>query len=356
MVQNASAELISLDNPLKRQDALSAASFLAQTRETRRLVLLEISAATNIRVDHLAAIEAGDASQLPAIPYAIGFVRTYADYLALDAEAVSAQFKREVYDLIQDAELPKYEATYVPDQDRKPFGALIAVAVVLSFAIWAGVQMVGQSENADRISAGDGEGVRITFSSLRAAEPMPNTRFSERLAPSTDGEANEPVIAAETPEEKVVVSIPEQLESAVSASAIAREAVTEELVGPNLDAITDTVPTPVSAPSPAPAPVEIPQTESLANATIIEPLIVKHVKPNYPPACAANGGGIESVVVTFDITAQGATQNPQVASSSNACLNGAALTAVSQWRYRPKTVDGTPALTTGQRAHVNFIR
>jgi len=58
---------------------------LRQTRLERNLSLAEISKATRIRQPFLEAMEAGDFSALPSAVQARGFLRTYAEYLGLDA-------------------------------------------------------------------------------------------------------------------------------------------------------------------------------------------------------------------------------------------------------------------------------
>lgn len=59
---------------------------LRQAREDRGLDLHEIADATRIRVRYLAALEDEQLGQLPEEIYARAFLRTYADYLELDAE------------------------------------------------------------------------------------------------------------------------------------------------------------------------------------------------------------------------------------------------------------------------------
>ncbi len=61
---------------------------LRQAREEHQLSLEQVSKATLMRVHYLEAMEAGDFEALPSLAQARGFLRTYANYLGLDAEAL----------------------------------------------------------------------------------------------------------------------------------------------------------------------------------------------------------------------------------------------------------------------------
>lgn len=58
--------------------------------------LATVSKALKIRKDHLEALEEDRLDSLPGKTYAIGFVRTYAQYLGLDASAFVERFKQEI--------------------------------------------------------------------------------------------------------------------------------------------------------------------------------------------------------------------------------------------------------------------
>ena len=63
---------------------------------TRMGVSLKIAAADlNIRADYLTALEQNNHSALPELPYAIGFVRSYASYVGLDPVKLSRRFREE---------------------------------------------------------------------------------------------------------------------------------------------------------------------------------------------------------------------------------------------------------------------
>ena len=66
---------------------------LEQKRKERGLSLEEVEQATKIRKRYLTGLERDNYSILPDAVYARGFLKTYANYLGLDGEALSRQLK-----------------------------------------------------------------------------------------------------------------------------------------------------------------------------------------------------------------------------------------------------------------------
>jgi cytoskeleton protein RodZ len=67
--------------------------FLEQRRKEKGLSLEEVEQATKIRKRYLEGLEREDYAVLPAGVYAQGFLKTYANFLGLDGEALSRQLK-----------------------------------------------------------------------------------------------------------------------------------------------------------------------------------------------------------------------------------------------------------------------
>ncbi len=65
---------------------------LEQAREERGLSLHQVEQATKIRARYLKELERENFDVLPAV-YVLGSLRTYADYLGLDAEALVRELK-----------------------------------------------------------------------------------------------------------------------------------------------------------------------------------------------------------------------------------------------------------------------
>ena len=72
---------------------LGIGAALRDARVARNLSLAEVSALLRIREAHLEAIELEDFEQLPGNVYAIGFIRTYAQYLELNESDLIMRFK-----------------------------------------------------------------------------------------------------------------------------------------------------------------------------------------------------------------------------------------------------------------------
>ena len=108
----------------------SAGDLLRQQREALRLDLDDIAAALRIKPDYLAALEAGRPDLLPGPTYAIGFVRTYSDYLGLDGDEILRRFKAESTGLDAKPDL----AFPMPLGERSiPGGGMLLVALILVF-------------------------------------------------------------------------------------------------------------------------------------------------------------------------------------------------------------------------------
>src|SRR5580700_11974252 len=58
--------------------------------------LATVSRSLKIRKDHLEAVEEDNFSDLPGKTYAIGFVRSYSQYLGLDVKATVERYKQEI--------------------------------------------------------------------------------------------------------------------------------------------------------------------------------------------------------------------------------------------------------------------
>lgn len=117
-------------------------ALLRGAREDQCLTLAEAAAKTHIKEHHLKAIEALDASALPARPYAIGFVRAYAEFLDLDAVEVVDLFKVGAgFDAPKAIEVEKFEVSDKAAPTEKPELSLLAVIAILAFILWCAWQI-----------------------------------------------------------------------------------------------------------------------------------------------------------------------------------------------------------------------
>ena len=95
----------------------------------------EVAEELRIRRVHIHAMEEGNFDDLPAPVYAVGFVRSYADYLGLDGEIAVEAFKQEASGLKGETKL--VFPSPMPES-RVPTGWLIAISLVLAGMIYAG--------------------------------------------------------------------------------------------------------------------------------------------------------------------------------------------------------------------------
>jgi cytoskeleton protein RodZ len=113
--------------------ALSVGALLAEARAAKGRDLPEIARETRVPLRHLMAIEADDHDALPALPYALGFVKAFARAVNLDAEAIGARFRAETR---LSPHVPTPSSLEPVDEQRLPsrglaYGALAALVVVL---------------------------------------------------------------------------------------------------------------------------------------------------------------------------------------------------------------------------------
>ncbi len=79
------------DQDLEPRESVS--DILLRAREEYGQDLRSVSDSLRTRYTYLLAIEEGRFNDLPGATYAVGFVRTYADYLGLDSEEIVRRFK-----------------------------------------------------------------------------------------------------------------------------------------------------------------------------------------------------------------------------------------------------------------------
>lgn len=99
--------------------------------------IASVSRALKIRKDHLEALENDRMEDLPGKTYAIGFIRSYARHLGLDAEQFVERFKREISGRAE--EQSREPAPIHSDDRRLPLGWRIvagAVAILLIGGTW----------------------------------------------------------------------------------------------------------------------------------------------------------------------------------------------------------------------------
>ncbi len=115
-------------------------AILSTAREAAGITLLDIARDTRVPVRHLKAIDLDDHSDLPALPYAIGFVKSYARAVGLDPEAVAAQFRSETS---KTAHVPTVPSLEPLDERRVPGRRLVFASIAAIVVIIAGLSAWG---------------------------------------------------------------------------------------------------------------------------------------------------------------------------------------------------------------------
>jgi TonB family protein len=78
------------------------------------------------------------------------------------------------------------------------------------------------------------------------------------------------------------------------------------------------------------------------------------VPPVYPEKCLNIADNFEKVVVEFDVTAEGTTENPRVVESTKKCFHASALKSVEDWRFRPMIRDGAATPRPGVQTQITY--
>ncbi len=125
-----------LDSPLETvgQDLRSA-------RLRRGDDLATVSKALKIRKDHLEALEEDRLEALPGRTYAVGFARTYADYLGLDSARVIERYKTQIAGRTDD-QTPTITVIDEDEHRRLPQGWKIIAGVVFLLLAYGAYHLI----------------------------------------------------------------------------------------------------------------------------------------------------------------------------------------------------------------------
>ncbi|WP_162913235.1 helix-turn-helix domain-containing protein [Rhodospirillaceae bacterium SYSU D60014] len=102
---------------------------LRRTREGFGQDIDAVAMQLRIRNNYLRAIETGRFRDLPGSTYAVGFVRTYAEYLGLDAQEVLRRFREEAAEVSGQTQLIFPAAA---TEGKFPGGAILLLSVLLA--------------------------------------------------------------------------------------------------------------------------------------------------------------------------------------------------------------------------------
>lgn len=134
---------------LEVDEAQNVGELLRNTRLKKGKTLGDVSKDLCIRKFYLEAIENLSSKDLPPIPYGLGFVRSYAEYLGLNSPRIVQAYRQAVYaeqendeDISNEENAPAVE--YAGPNLRHVIIGL--VGILLIFAVWRGVSSYNQEK------------------------------------------------------------------------------------------------------------------------------------------------------------------------------------------------------------------
>lgn len=113
----------------------SAGQRLKTVRERIGYRLIDVATSLRIRIEYLQAIEDGRYAALPGTTYALGFIRSYAGFLGLDAQTVVRLYKSELN------ERTPAQPYYLPTpkaETRVPGGLMLLVSLIAGCIAYGG--------------------------------------------------------------------------------------------------------------------------------------------------------------------------------------------------------------------------
>jgi cytoskeleton protein RodZ len=115
---------------------------LRQVRLERGEDLTDVAGYLRIKSSYLFGIEQGDLSGLPGRTYALGFLRTYADYLGFDGEDLIARIKSSVGDL---ADRTRLRIRTPMPENRLPKTPIVVISLAVVVGIYLGSSYVNRN-------------------------------------------------------------------------------------------------------------------------------------------------------------------------------------------------------------------
>lgn len=178
---------------------LSVGDILQRARMRENLSLAEVALATRIRESYITAIEEGNLSVLPGRIYALGFIKTYAEYLGLDGEKIVQLLKRQSGKKIEHKPL----ASTLPVDEDFPLPSLKAIAIVIGMlAVGLGTQSA-----------------YVTTTGLSQTIPGVPKDLKEQVTLLTRPQAKAPEVSADTS----AASVPDGAPAAAEQPAVAEQ-------------------------------------------------------------------------------------------------------------------------------------
>lgn len=238
------------NQPPEYHTDLPVGEILRRTRVHYNQTLQDVGSYMRIRASQLDAIEKGEVEKLPGRVYAIGYVRTYSEYLGLDGEKMVQLFKQQS---LNRTLRPELHFPVAASESKAPnffviFSSLGVLALVL--CIW---MVMSNDRTQEAVSVSD----------------IPNVPADMRVADTAAPAVATP--AAAMPSATPVTTTPVPAESGIASTEAqppAPNAVVADAANP-VAAVTD--PAAVSAAQPAPAESVTAETAAATTEETVPP-------------------------------------------------------------------------------------
>ncbi|MFM9843366.1 MAG: RodZ domain-containing protein [Dongiaceae bacterium] len=256
-------------SPLGASIELGVGDILRLNRERRGLELQSVANQLRIRLAYLEAIEDGRYKDLPGSTYAVGFVRSYADYLGLDGADIVRRFREEV--------------ARIHGRTRLIFPAITAEGTIPPAAILL-LSVIG---------IGIGYGTWYYLSSTDQADIATVQEVPDRLINAPEAEvapsagSNQSGAAAEAPSSSNTAPPPAATPEAASTAPTAEPQTATESPSDGEGATTGSTLSTIMAPEPLPS-----ATDGGSLETDLVPPESASPETTPPAATAADGGAI----------------------------------------------------------------
>lgn len=348
----------SLDGQLTLGQALRSA------REAHGVSLDDVAATLRIKATYLAALEVGQFEQLPGTAYALGFVRTYAEYLGLNGPDAVQRFKTES----TGGQGPRSTLTFPSPAPRgRVPGVMPLLIALLAAAAIIGAWFLWRSEAQSLLSRVPEVPERLMALVQSVTGPGAETPPQAQGTPAPAGGAAilPPTVSAQAPTAGSSVALPPAVTSAPTVAAAPPAAVPAPPVPPQppIPAVAE----PVRHLAPIPPPVaQAPEDQPPPppEDTVAGPAVAAAPPPPPPVAAPPTDGRVFGAVndtVRVIIRSKGESW-VQVRDADNQAVMTRVLRAGDQYRVpnRPGltlmtgnagalevTVDGQPAPALG---------
>ncbi|MDP1809114.1 MAG: helix-turn-helix domain-containing protein [Actinomycetota bacterium] len=115
----------------------SIGQILADARRKRKMTVKDVEQAIKIRAKYITALERDAFDQISGEAYIVGFLKTYAQWLEIDASALLDRYREQTGSAIKSAQVSQGPAADDPQPrrgNRFVFITVIAAALILAAA------------------------------------------------------------------------------------------------------------------------------------------------------------------------------------------------------------------------------